>query len=107
MEKKDYWFSVLIQDGETLHEIDKVADDHKNDENFNLCEFLTDFLCGVGFEDDVDSFTDYEPYIGHGDVLVDEWREFKLMYNNSVCGFYMLMRKAYSDEVDWLNEVKG
>lgn len=99
MENKDYWFSVLIQDGETLSEIEEVKARYENDEKFNLCQFLVDCICGVGFEDNADNFTDYEPYIGRGDVLVDEWKEFKLMYNNSVFGCYMLMRKAYEDEV--------
>ena len=104
---KKYYFSILIQDGDTISEIDTLRQKFEDNEDFNICAYLCDMLCGIGFEDDKDNFTDYKPYICKGsDFIVRTYREYTLVRNLAVCGDYMLYREATKDEVEWLEENK-
>ena len=104
---KKYYFSILIQDGDTISEIDTLRQKFEDNEDFNICAYLCDMFCGIGFEDDKDNFTDYMPYICKGsDFTVDTYREYTLVRNLAVCGDYMLYREATKDEVEWLEENK-
>ena len=104
---KKYYFSILIQDGETISEIDTLREKFADNEDFNICAYVCDMFCGIGFEDDKDNFTDYRPYIGKGsDFIVRTYREYTLVRNLAVGGDYMLYREATKDEVEWLEENK-
>lgn len=102
-----YWFSIFIQDCESKDEIDALREKYAEDASFNICEYLVDMYCGNGFEDNEDNYTDYEPYIANNgsDYVVATYEEFTLLCNLTICGDYMLYRKARKDEQDWLAEV--
>ena len=101
------YFSILIQDSETINEFDVLRKKFEENEDFNLCAYACDMFCGVGFEDCEDNFTDYEPYICKGsDYVINTYREFTLVHNLAICGDYMLYRKATEDEEKWLDELK-
>ena len=104
---KKYYFSILIQDSETINEIDELREKFAENDDFNICAYVCDMFCGIGFEDDKDNFTDYMPYICKGsDFTVDTYREYTLVRNLAVCGNYMLYREATAEEVEWLEENK-
>ena len=104
---KKYYFSILIQDSDTINEIDTLRKKFADNEDFNICAYLCDMLCGIGFEDVEDNFTDYKPYICKGsDFIVRTYREYTLVRNLAVGGDYMLYREATKDEVEWLEENK-
>lgn len=104
---KKYYFSILIQDGETISEIDTLREKFADNEDFNICAYVCDMFCGIGFEDVEDNFTGYKPYIGKGsDFVVRTYREYTLVRNLAVGGDYMLYREATKDEVEWLEENK-
>ena len=104
---KKYYFSILIQDSDTINEIDELRKKFAENDDFNICAYVCDMFCGIGFEDDKDNFTDYVPYIGMGgDFTVDTYREYELVRNLAVCGDYMLYREATAEEVEWLEENK-
>ena len=101
MENKKYYFSVFIQDSELVNELDGLR--FKKD--LNLCKYAVDMFCGVGFEEDKDNFTDFEPYCAKGsDFIVSAYEEYKLLCNNAIGGVYMLYRKATEEETEWLEE---
>lgn len=102
-----YWFSILIDDCEAKDEIDALREKYADDASFNICKYLVDMYCGNGFEDNVDNYTDYKPYITNNgsDFVVATYDEFTLLRNLTICGDYMLCRKAYNDEEDWLEEM--
>ena len=103
-----HYFSILIQDTELVDEIDNVREENESDSDFNICRYVVDMLCGVGFEDDPDNFTEEKPYILRGsDFVVSTWEEFTLIRNMQICGDYLLYRKAYDDEEEWLEEING
>ena len=104
---KEYYFSILIQDSETINEIDALCDKFADNEDYNICAYVCDMLCGNGWEDDKNNFTDYRPYICNGgDFTIDTYREFTLVRNLEIGGCYMLYRKATDEENKWLNEIK-
>lgn len=104
---KKYYFSILIQDSDTISEIDALREKFSGNYDFNICAYMCDMLCGIGFEDDKDNFTDYKPYIGKGsDFKVRTYREYTLIRNLAIGGDYMLYREATEDEVKWLEENK-
>ena len=104
---KKYYFSILIQDSDTINEIDELRKKFAENDDFNICAYVCDMFCGIGFEDDEDNFTDYVPYIGiGGDFTVDTYREYELVRNLVIGGDYMLYREATADEVEWLEENK-
>ena len=104
---KKYYFSILIQDSDTINEIDELRKKFAEDDDFNICAYVCDMFCGIGFEDDEDNFTDYVPYICKGsDFTVDTYREYTLVRNLAIGGDYMLYREATADEVEWLEENK-
>ena len=104
---KKYYFSILIQDSDTINEIDELRKKFAENDDFNICAYVCDMFCGIGFEDDKDNFTDYVPYIGiGGDFTVDTYREYELVRNLAIGGDYMLYREATADEVEWLEENK-
>ena len=100
---KKYYFSILIQDCETINEFDALREKFAENEDFNLCAYACDMLCGIGFEDNEDNFTDYLPYICKGsDFVIDTYQEYTLVRNLAIGGDYMLYREANKNEVDWL-----
>ena len=104
---KKYYFSILIQDSDTISEIDTLRKKFAENDDFNICAYVCDMFCGIGFEDDKDNFTDYKPYICKGsDFIVRTYREYTLVRNLAVCGNYMLYREATAEEVEWLEENK-
>ena len=104
---KKYYFSILIQDSDTINEIDELRKKFAENDDFNICAYVCDMFCGIGFEDDEDNFTDYMPYICKGsDFTVDTYREYELVRNLAIGGDYMLYREATADEVEWLEENK-
>ena len=104
---KKYYFSILIQDSDTINEIDELRKKFAENDDFNICAYVCDMFCGIGFEDDKDNFTDYMPYICKGsDFIVRTYREYTLVRNLAVGGDYMLYREATKDEVEWLEENK-
>ena len=104
---KKYYFSILIQDSDTINEIDELRKKFAENDDFNICAYVCDMFCGIGFEDDKDNFTDYMPYICKGsDFIVRTYREYTLVRNLTVCGDYMLYREATAEEVEWLEENK-
>lgn len=104
---KKYYFSILIQDSDTISEIDALRENFSGNYDFNICAYMCDMLCGIGFEDDKDNFTDYKPYICKGsDFKVRTYREYTLIRNLAIGGDYMLYREATEDEVKWLEENK-
>ena len=104
---KKYYFSILIQDSDTISEIDTLREKFVENDDFNICAYVCDMFCGIGFEDDEDNFTDYVPYIGMGgDFTVGTYREYTLVRNLAIGGDYMLYREATEDEVEWLEENK-
>ena len=100
---KEYYFSVLIQDAETINEIRELREQFAENDEFNICAVVADqFEC---FSENADNFTDYKPFIGkNGDFVVATYREYTLVRNMSVCGDYMLYRKATETENEWLND---
>ncbi len=103
---KDYYFSVLIQDAEAINEIRELREQFAENDDFNICAFVADqFEC---FSENADNFTDYEPYIRKGsDFVVGTYCNYVLVRNMSVCGDYMLYRKATKEENEWLNNKKS
>ena len=100
---KKYYFSILIQDSDTISEIDTIREKFAGNDDFNICAYMCDMLCGIGFEDDKDNFTDHKPYICKGrDFIVRTYREYTLIRNLAIGGDYMLYREATEDEVEWL-----
>lgn len=101
---KEYYFSVLIQDADTINEIDNLREQNEENDNFSICEYVADmFEC---FSENADNFTDYEPYIGKGsDFCVDTYGEYALLCNLSLGGDYMLCRKATDQENEWFNDM--
>lgn len=94
---KKYYFSILIQDCETINEFDALREKFAENEDFNLCAYACDMLCGIG------NFTDYLPYICKGsDFVIDTYQEYTLVRNLAIGGDYMLYREASENEVDWL-----
>ena len=94
MEKKKFYFSVFIQDSELVNEIDKL----REKEDVNVCQQVVDMFCGLGFEDNEDNYTDYEPYCAKGsDFVIDTFEEYTLLCNNAIGGAYMLYREATDD----------
>ena len=88
---KKYYFSILIQDSDTISEIDTLREKFSGNYDFNICAYMCDMLCGIGFEDDKDNFTDYKPYICKGrDFIVRTYREYTLIRNLAIGGDYML-----------------
>lgn len=103
MANKTHYFSILIQDTETINEFDELREKFEGNDDFNLCAYACDMLCGVGFEDNEDNFTDYRPYICKGsDFTINTYREYTLVRNLGICGDYMLYRQATEEEEEWL-----
>ena len=100
---KKYYFSILIEDSEIINEFDELREKFAENDDFNICAYACDMFCGVGFEDNKDNFTDYRPYICKGsDFTINTYKEYTLIRNLSICGFYMLYREATEKEVEWL-----
>ena len=103
MEKNTHYFSILIQDSETINELDALREKFADNEDFNLCAYVCDMFCGNGWEENKDNFTDYRPYICKGiDYVVDTYHEYTLVRNFAIGGDYMLYRKATEEEEEWL-----
>lgn len=103
MNENKFYFSILIDDTETINEFDALREKFADNEDFNLCAYACDMYCGNGWEDNEDNFTPYKPYICKGsDFIIDTYREFTLVRNLAICGNYMLYREATKSEVDWL-----
>ena len=102
--KKDIYFSILIQDYETMEEIDAAREMNEENYDFNAGAYVCYMFCGYGWEENEDNFTDYEPYIGHGEFVVARYQEYTLVRNLNICGDYMLYRKATEEEVEWLKD---
>lgn len=100
MKQNNYYFSLLIQDGESIGIIDSLVEHNYGD----VCKYVVRMYSGFDLECDKNNFTNHTPYIGKGDVCIDTYNDWVLVHNNSVCGFYLLYRKAYQDEVDWLTQ---
>lgn len=100
---KKYYFSVLIQDSDIINEIDNLIDKECEEDGFNACAQVADmYEC---FDENIDNFTDYEPYIGKGsDLIQSTYKNYVLMVNNSLGGIYMLYRPATEQENEWLND---
>ena len=104
---KKYYFSILIQDSDTINEIDTLREKFAENVDFNICAYVCDMFCGIGFEDDKDNFTNYKPCIHKGsDFTVDTYREYTLVCNLAIGGVYMLYREATAEEVEWLEDNK-
>ena len=104
---KRYYFSILIQDSDTINEIVDLCIKFAENDGFNICASVCYKFCGSGFEDDKDNFTASMPYSCKGsDFTVDTYREYTLVRNLAVCGNYMLYREATAEEVEWLEENK-
>ena len=100
---KKYYFSILIEDSEIINEFDELREKFAENDDFNICAYACDMFCGVGFEDNKDNFTDYRPYICKGsDFTINTYKEYTLIRNLSICGYYMLYREATEKEVEWL-----
>lgn len=100
---KKYYFSILIEDSEIINEFDELREKFAENDDFNICAYACDMFCGVGFEDNKDNFTDYRPYICKGsDFIINTYKEYTLIRNLSICGYYMLYREATEKEVEWL-----
>lgn len=100
---KKYYFSILIEDSEIINEFDELREKFAENDDFNICAYACDMFCGVGFEDNKDNFTDYRPYICKGsDFIINTYKEYTLIRNLSICGYYMLYREATKKEVEWL-----
>ena len=102
---KKYYFSILIEDSEIINEFDELREKFAENDDFNICAYACDMFCGVGFEDNKDNFTDYRPYICKGsDFIINTYKEYTLIRNLSICGYYMLYREATEKEVEWLKK---
>ena len=100
---KKYYFSILIEDSEIINEFDELREKFAENDDFNICAYACDMFCGIGFEDNKDNFTDYRPYICKGsDFTINTYKEYTLIRNLSICGYYMLYREATEKEVEWL-----
>ena len=100
---KKYYFSILIEDSEIINEFDELREKFAENDDFNICAYACDMFCGVGFEDNKDNFTDYRPYICKGsDFTINTYKEYTLIRNLLICGYYMLYREATEKEVEWL-----
>ena len=101
MENKKYYFSVFIQDSELVNELDEVRSKGET----NVCQYVVDMFCGIGFEENEDNFTDFKPYCAIGsDFCVGTYEEYTLLCNNTIGGVYMLYREATEEETEWLEE---
>ena len=100
---KKYYFSILIEDSEIINEFDELREKFAENDDFNICAYACDMFCGIGFEDNKDNFTDYRPYICKGsDFTINTYKEYTLIRNLSIGGYYMLYREATEKEVEWL-----
>ena len=100
---KKYYFSILIEDSEIINEFDELREKFAENDDFNICAYVCDMFCGVGFEGNKDNFTEYRPYICKGsDFIINTYQEYTLIRNLSICGYYMLYREATEKEVEWL-----
>ena len=100
---KKYYFSILIEDSEIINEFDELREKFAENDDFNICAYACDMFCCVGFEDNKDNFTDYRPYICKGSgFIINTYKEYTLIRNLSICGYYMLYREATEKEVEWL-----
>lgn len=100
MNKNNYYFSLFIHDGTSIGEIDELIEDYPE----NPCKEVVDMFAGLGLEEDKDNLTNYVPYIGSGDTCIDTYEDWVLVRNIRASDIYLLYRKAYQDEVDWLNK---
>lgn len=100
--KREHYFSVLIQDSEEIRNIDALREQLEDETGEHICEYLASMVecCS----ESADNFTEYVPYIGSfGDFVIDTYKGYTLLRNLSLCGSYLIYRKATEEENEWFD----